>query len=144
MLDTRAGERNDRKANVPTASRKKQAFDCRDLSRKSGIAAVVYSVALKRKDLVIDTSQSTGRPTGCDIDGDGIPDALWNEEKYADEWAIMYAVGLELGLNVGGLWRGFIDGPHFQFRKGNNPTRTYGPEKLKEILIENGLLPKED
>lgn len=79
----------------------------------------------------------------ADIDGDGDLDALWNPDKYEHQWQTMYSVGLELGLNVGGLWKKFPDGPHFQQRKGANPTRVYTPEQLKEILVKNELLPKE-
>lgn len=75
----------------------------------------------------------------ADVDGDGDLDALWNDEKYAEQWQIMYRIGIELGLTVGGLWKR-KDGPHFQLRKGSNPTRAYKPQQLKEIFIQNGLL----
>lgn len=76
----------------------------------------------------------------ADIDFDGDLDALWNNKKYAKEWDAMLKVGIELGLNVGGLWKNFKDFPHFQLRKGKNPTRVYTPDDLKCMLIKRGLL----
>lgn len=76
----------------------------------------------------------------ADIDGDNDLECLWNSAKYEYEWSILFATAIELKLEAGGLWKGFVDSPHFQLRKGSNPTRIYSPEKLKSILIENGLL----
>jgi len=64
---------------------------------------------------------------------------IWDHKANPEPWETMWEVGEELGLNVGGRWKWF-DGPHFQLRKGSNPTRIYTPEKLREILIKNKLL----
>lgn len=77
-----------------------------------------------------------------DIDGDGDLDGLWNSEKYKEEWEVMFNVAEKLGLVAGGRWKGFVDSPHFQLRSGKNPVKIFTPERLKEIFIKNGLMPK--
>lgn len=76
-----------------------------------------------------------------DIDGDGRFDALWDIKKYAEQWEIMHITAEELGLTVGGRWKGRKqDSPHYQLRSGTNPTRIYTPEKLICILENQGIL----
>jgi len=77
-----------------------------------------------------------------DLDNDGDLDLVWTLKEHKYEWETMMKCGADLGLEVGGYWKKFVDSPHFQLRSGANPTRVYAndPMKLHEILVRNGLI----
>ena len=75
---------------------------------------------------------------------DGVPmiggKPAWNFNDAPFEWTVYGAMVREAGLNWSGDWKKFKEIAHAQKRHGSNPLKEYSPDKIKEMLIENGLL----
>ena len=64
----------------------------------------------------------------------------WKFEDAPFEWGIYGGMIKEAGLNWSGDWKRFKEIAHAQKRHGSNPLKEYSPEKIQEMLINNGLL----
>ena len=75
---------------------------------------------------------------------DGVPliggKSAWYYDDAPFEWSMYGAMVRESGLNWSGDWKKFKEIAHAQKRHGSNPLKEYSPEKIKEMLISNGLL----
>ena len=75
---------------------------------------------------------------------DGVPmiggKPAWNYDDAPFEWGMYGAMVREAGLNWSGDWKKFKEIAHAQKRHGSNPLKEYSPDKIKEMLIANGLL----
>ena len=64
----------------------------------------------------------------------------WEYDDAPFEWTMYGEMVREAGLNWSGDWKTFKEIAHAQKRHGSNPLKEYPPEKIKEMLISNGLL----
>ena len=64
----------------------------------------------------------------------------WNFNDAPFEWGMYGEMVRQAGLNWSGDWETFKEIAHAQKRHGSNPLKLYSPDKIKEMLIENGLL----
>ena len=75
---------------------------------------------------------------------DGVPmiggKPAWNFNDAPFEWTIYGSMVREAGLNWSGDWKKFKEIAHAQKRHGSNPLKEYSPDKIQEMLINNGLL----
>lgn len=66
-------------------------------------------------------------------------DPAWSYKGNEKLWDTYGAVCKHNGLTWGGDWN-FKDYPHAQEHTEHNPLRVYGPEALRKMLTERGLL----
>jgi len=65
---------------------------------------------------------------------------VWKYEDAPFEWNMYGSMAKEAGLNWSGDWKSFKEIAHAQKRHGSNPLKEYSSDKIKEMLINNGLL----
>lgn len=65
---------------------------------------------------------------------------VWKYEDAPFEWAMYGELVKAAGLNWSGDWKRFKEIAHAQKRHGSNPLKEYSPDKIQEMLINNGLL----
>ncbi len=75
---------------------------------------------------------------------DGVPleggKALWNYEDAKEQWGTYGQSVRQVEINWAGDWQNFTEYPHTQLRQGGNPLKLNTPDKIREILVNNGLL----
>ena len=64
----------------------------------------------------------------------------WKYTDYRPLWEGYGEAVRQAGLEWAGDWTSFREYPHAQLGSGGNPLRAYGPEKVKDLLTNNGLL----
>lgn len=81
-------------------------------------------------------------PTTSDGNLDGIANGkiIWDYNKNKADWDIYGQAVVDCGLIWAGNWTSFKELPHAQLREGGNPLKSYTPDKIHEILTQNGLL----
>lgn len=66
--------------------------------------------------------------------------AAWDVNTYAQAWEIYANASESAGLHWAGRWIRFKEYPHSQLPEGSNPIKIYGPQTIREMLSEYGLI----
>ena len=64
----------------------------------------------------------------------------WNYFNAKEQWDAYGECVRQVGMVWAGEWTSFREYPHAQLRAGSNPLREFDPDKVREILMQNGLI----